>query len=176
MSDDIIQPKAILSLDEARKIAGTNGDTRGVGKGSDYATKDFVLTTALGIASGVGERVYNTMGDQQARALESIEAACLAAVDALRSEIEGRTLKGRWQRLRAWFKWRQAADTIPTEARHPDAASDIEIATRAKFNAPGFVGIVQVHCDECGTPIEVERQPGQTGELAWVRCLQHPKT
>lgn len=123
MSDEIIKPKTILSLDEARaaateKAAHKESVLRGV---KDLADKDFVLSQAALIATGVGERVYNMMGEQQAEALEKVEAMCLQHVNVLRAEIESRTWRGRWNRLRSWWRVRSAAKKM---LRTFDAAVD----------------------------------------------------
>lgn len=107
MADKIEVPTVtkILSLDEARAaMEGKMPVDTGIGGMKRNADKEFVLTTALTVATGVAERVYNLMSEQQAEGLAKCEAMCLQHVEQLRAEIAGRTLAGRLRRVAAWFR------------------------------------------------------------------------
>lgn len=106
MSDKIEVPPVtkILSLDEARAaIKGKVPDDAGLAGMKRTADREFVLTTSLTVATGVAERVYNLMSEQQAEGLAKVEFMCMQHVNKLREEIEARTLLGRLRRFRAWI-------------------------------------------------------------------------
>lgn len=106
MNDDIIKPTGILSLDEARAaIQGKKSPAlEGIGGMKRNADKEFVLTTSLTVATGVAERVYSLMSEQQAEGLAKCEAMCLQHVHALRAEIERRSLRGWLRHTVAWCR------------------------------------------------------------------------
>ena len=106
MTDQIERPPVtkILSLDEARAALGRKDPAEfGVAGMKAMANKEFVLTTSLTVATGVAERVYNLMSEQQAEGLSKVEFMCMQHVEQLRQEIEGRTLRGRFRRFIAWL-------------------------------------------------------------------------
>lgn len=96
MDDGILKPKGgILSLDEARAAAAKKGeDFISVDAMKQKATKEFVLTTALTVATGVCERVYDQMSEQSAEQCAKLEAMCLqhiqVEVQKVRDEFEER--------------------------------------------------------------------------------------
>lgn len=107
MSDKIEVPPVtkILSLDEARAALGKKESVDMIGAAGmkRNADKEFVLTTSLAVATGVAERVYNLMSEQQAEGLAKVEFMCIQHVEALRQEIAARSFRGRLRRAWAWL-------------------------------------------------------------------------
>ena len=125
MTDKIEVPHVtkILSLDEARAALGKkDADMIGVAGMKRNADKEFVLTTSLAVATGVAERVYNLMSEQQAEGLSKVEFMCMQHVEKLRQEIEGRTLMGRIRRFLSWLR-------TPVPIAVADAAAVVDALT-----------------------------------------------
>lgn len=122
MADEIVRPKTILSLDEARAaIEGKKSpQLEAMGGMKRNADKEFVLTTSLTVATGVAERVYNLMSEQQAEGLAKVEFMCMQHVERLRQEIEGRTPWGRVRRL-VNYLFRRGSAASPERGAVPPA-------------------------------------------------------
>lgn len=143
MADKIEVPPVtkILSLDEARAaIAGKVPVDAGLGGMKRNADKEFVLTTALTVATGVCERVYNLMSEQQAEGLAKVEFMVLQHIQEFEKRQEARTLRGRLRRLWTWAKsfrvlpsseeWLAVGERLHVEPETPHPVGPIEAQIR----------------------------------------------
>ena|SRR3990167_2193388 len=112
MSDEskILTPDTkILSIGEARAEAHADSSAMGMGARGlkRFCSRQEVQETALGIAVEISRQTYELVAKEHAEQMSKLEAMCLQhvakEVEAIRAEIEARTVRGRVRQLWAWW-------------------------------------------------------------------------